>query len=55
MTDYTMLTASARKRTLGALRLVREDSFDAPHGYQAGVRCQQPSAVSTFMHPYALR
>ena len=55
MTDCTMLTASARKRKLGALRLVREDSFDAPHGYQAGVRCQQPSAVFTFMHHYALR
>lgn len=45
-----------RRRKLGALRLVREDSFDAPQDYpRATFRCDSPRSVFQFMEPYAQR
>ena len=45
-----------RRRKLGALRLVREDSFDAPDDYpRATFRCDCPRTVFRFMEPYAQR
>jgi DNA repair protein RadC len=45
-----------RRRELGALRLVREDSFLAPWNYpSATFRCGSPKAVFRFMEPYARR
>lgn len=45
-----------RRRRLGALRLVREDSFAAPADYPAeSVHCSTPRSVFDFMAPYAQR
>ena len=45
-----------RRRRLGALRLVREDSFDSPEAYPvASFRCDSPRSVFQFMEPYAQR
>lgn len=46
-----------RRRTLGALRLVREGSFAAPDDYHQAddVRCDNPRSVFRFMKPYADR
>ena len=53
MTSHLQL---ARRRKLGALRLVREDSFDAPQDYpRATFRCDCPRTVFQFMEPYAQR
>lgn len=43
-----------RRRTLGALRLVREASFPAPDHY-ALPNCASPSAVARYLAPYAER
>ena len=47
--------APARRHRLGALRLVREDSFDAPVGYDAQCECTSPQAVFLFMQPHVKR
>ena len=45
-----------RRRKLGALRLVREDSFDEPTDYPRGrFRCDSPESVVRFMRPYVDR
>ena len=45
-----------RRPRLGALRLVREDSFDGPWGYsEEPFRCRSPERVFRFMKPYARR
>lgn len=45
-----------RRRKLGALRLVREDGFDAPTDYpKASFRCDGPPAIVRFMRPYVDR
>ena len=45
-----------RRRKLGALRLVREDAFDAPSEYPRGsYRCSAPESVVRFMRPYVER
>lgn len=47
---------TARRRKLGALRLVREDSFDEPTDYPRGrFRCDSPETVVRFMRPYVER
>ncbi len=52
----TFLLHLGRRRELGALRLVREDSFLAPWNYpRATFRCRSPKAVFRFMEPYARR
>jgi DNA repair protein RadC len=44
------------RQELGALRLVREDTFLAPWNYpSAPVSCRAPKCVFEFMEPYAQR
>jgi DNA repair protein RadC len=44
------------RQELGALRLVREDTFLAPENYpSAPVSCRSPKCVFDFMEPYARR
>lgn len=52
----TMPHRRLRRRKLGALRLVREDAFDAPSEYPSGrYRCTNPEAIVRFMQPYVER
>jgi hypothetical protein len=52
----TSLLESVRRRELGALRLVREDSFFAPGDYpDETFLCGSPKLVFQFMEPYAKR
>ena len=45
-----------RRRVLGALRLVREDAFNAPDDYPTVLfHCRTPRSVYEFMNAYAQR
>lgn len=56
MTDVALSEKRPRCRKLGALRLVREDTFNAPPDYQpTAFRCESPESVCQFMRPYAQR
>ncbi len=47
---------TARRRKLGALRLVRDDTFAEPTDYPRGrFRCDSPETVVRFMRPYVER
>ena len=47
---------TARRRKLGALRLVRDDTFAEPTDYPRGrFRCESPETVVQFMRPYVER
>lgn len=49
-------TKSRRRRKIGALRLVREESFYAPDGYpRQGERIAEPPDVCRFMRPFVER